>query len=172
MSTAATAAATSGLDASAATFLAGAFLAGALFAALVVFFAAGAFFAGEAFFAAGDFFAGAAFFVAAFLDGDDLAAGAFLAGVFFAALLFLAGDFLAAGFADFLAAFADEELVTVFSVFAVDFLAGDALVTEVFFEEFVAFLSTGFFPPGRRRVIERREGPVAGFTGTINLSDR
>jgi len=79
---------------------------------------------------------------------------------------------LAAGFVDFLAALADEELVTVFSVFAVDFLAGDALVTEVFFEAFVAFLSTVFFPPGRRRVIERREGPVAGFTGTINLSDR
>ena len=96
-----------------------------------------------------------------------------MAGAFFAALVFLAGDFLAAFVAvDFLAALADEELVTVFSVFAVDFLARDALLTEVFFDEFVAFLSTVFFPPGRRRVIERREGPVAGFTGTINLTDR
>jgi hypothetical protein len=67
---------------------------------------------------------------------------------------------------------ADEELVTVFSVFAVDFLAGDALVTEVFFEELGAFLPSTFLPPGSRRVIERREGPVAGFTGTINLTDQ
>ena len=71
-----------------------------------------------------------------------------------------------------MALLADEELVTVFSVFAVGFLAGDALVTEFFRAVCVAFLSSAFFPPGRRRVIERKEGPVAGFTGTINLTDR
>jgi hypothetical protein len=103
-----------------------------------------------------------------------LAAGVFFAGAaFFAALVFLAGDFLAAGVAvDFLAAFADGDVVTVFSVFAVVFLAGDALVTEVFVDVCAAFLSTPFLPPGRRRVIARRGDPVAGFTGTINLTDR
>ncbi|HWL48403.1 MAG TPA: hypothetical protein VNT92_00865, partial [Acidimicrobiia bacterium] len=62
-------------------------------------------------------------------------------------------------------------MVTVFSVFGVDFLADD-LGTEVFLDEFVAFLASAFFPPGRRRVIERREDPVAGFTGTSNLTNR
>ncbi|MFZ0141385.1 MAG: hypothetical protein WAL70_09895 [Aeromicrobium sp.] len=88
-------------------------------------------------------------------------------------LVFLADDFLAAVVVvDFLAALADEELVTVFSVFGVDFLADDDLGAEVFFDEFVAFLPSAFFPPGRRRVIERREDPVAGFTGTSNLTNR
>jgi hypothetical protein len=49
------------------------------------------------------------------------------------ALGFLADDFLAAGVAvDFLAALADVDVVTVFSVFALVFLAGDALVWELF----------------------------------------
>jgi hypothetical protein len=166
MSTAATAAATSGLV-SFAAFLAGACLAG------VAFFAAGAAFL-AALFAVAAFFAAGAFFAAAFLAGEDFAAVAFLAGAFFAALVFLAGDFFLAAVVamDFFAALADEEWVTVFSVFAVDFLAGDALVTEVFFDELVAFLPSIFLPPGSRRVIERREGPVAGFTGTFNLTDQ
>ena len=71
-----------------------------------------------------------------------------------------------------MAAFADEGVVTVFSVFAVVFLAGDVLVTEVFLAVCGAFLSSLFFPPGRRRVIARRGDPVAGFTGTINLTHR
>ena len=154
-------------------FAAEAFLAGAAFFAAGAAFLA-AFFGGADFFATGAFLAGAAFFVTAFLAGDDFAAEAFLAGAFFAALVLVAGDFFLAAVVavDFFAALADEELVTVFSVFAVDFLAGDALVTEVFFEAFVAFLPATFLPPGSRRVIERREGPVAGFTGTINLTDQ
>jgi hypothetical protein len=52
------------------------------------------------------------------------------------------------------------------------FLAGDALVTEVFFPEGAAFRRSAFFAPGRRRVSAREMDPVAGFTGTINLTDR
>jgi hypothetical protein len=114
--------------------------------------------------------AGAAFLAA----GAFFAAGTFFAGAFLAAtlLVFLA-DFLAAGVAaDFVAALADEDVVTVFSVFALVFLAGRALVAEEFFAVWEAFLSVAFFPPGRRRVIARRGDPVAGFTGTINLTNR
>jgi hypothetical protein len=125
---------------------------------------------------AGDFFADGAFLAEAFLAGDFLVADA--------ADLLVAVDFFAAGVGvDFLAR-ADEDVVTVFSVFAVVFLAvllaGAAFLPDGFAA--VLFLDLPAvaeacelvaFPPGNRRVTtERSRDPAAGFTGTINLTNR